>query len=265
MKRLEGRVAVVTGASSGIGREIALTYAREGASVVVSDIRDHPRTEGFEGTEALSTVDAIVADGGAATFVTCDVSSAEQVAAVVSAAVDTYGRLDILVNNAGVIPGRMLLHEFTEADWDLSFAVNAKGTFFGLQSAVRQFLKQGNGGVVVNIVSTGGLQGHPGVSVYNAAKGAAAQLTKCAAVEYGPEQIRVNGICPTNVQTALMRDSYDNKEGSEAFTSTLPLQRWGKTSDIASLALFLASDESSFIHGALIPVDGGEILGRYSV
>ncbi|GAA2074343.1 SDR family oxidoreductase [Aeromicrobium tamlense] len=265
MDRIKGRVAVVTGSSSGIGRQIAMTYAREGAKVVVSDLNEAPRAEGYEGSEAATTVEAIRQAGGEASFVRCDVTSKAEIDALVDHAVETYGRLDVFVNNAGMLPARKLLHEYTEAEWEISVGVNAKGTFFGMQAAVRQFLSQGNGGVIVNIVSTGGLQGHPGVSVYNAAKGAAAQLTKCAAVEYGPEQIRINGICPTNVQTALMRDSYDNPESSEAFTSTLPLQRWGRPTDIADLALFLASDESSFIHGALVPIDGGEILGRYSV
>lgn len=265
MDRLKDRVAVVTGSSSGIGRAIALQYARERAKVVVSDVREFPRPEGFEGEDSRSTADVIIAEGGVAHFVQCDVTSKQQVDAVVESAVREYGRLDVFVNNAGILPSRKLLHEYSEADWDLSFAVNAKGTFFGMQSAVRQFLSQGDGGVIVNIVSTGGLQGHPGVSVYNAAKGAAALLTKCGAVEYGPQQIRINGICPTNVVTALMRESFDNEDGNAAFRSTLPLQRWGQTSDIASLATFLASDESSFIHGALVPIDGGETLGRYSV
>lgn len=265
MKSLENRVAVVTGASSGIGREIASSLAREGAKVVIADLREQPRQEGFEGADALPTAGAILSEGGDASFIPCDVTDYEQVAGAVKYAVETFGKLDIFVNNAGLIPTRKLLHECTEDEWELSLGVNAKGTFFGIKAAVTQFLAQDSEGVIINLVSTGGLQGHPYVSVYNAAKGAAAQLTKCAAVEYGPKRIRINGICPTNVATALMRDTFDNDEASEAFVSSLPLQRWGKPSDIASLAVFLAGDGSSFIQGALIPVDGGEILGRYSV
>lgn len=187
--RLENKVAIVTGASSGLGRKIAQFYGREGAKVVVSDIREDPLPGGFDEDER-TTVDSITSDGGTASFVRADVTELSEVAA---------------------------------------------------------------------------LRGGPRQSVYNMSKGAQALLTKCLAVEYGHEGIRVNGICPTYAKTALTRELFDDLEFMRNFEQIIPLQRWGEAEDVANLAVFLASDESSYIHGALIPVDGGEIVSRFSV
>ena len=127
------------------------------------------------------------------------------------------------------------------------------------------FLEQGRGGNIVNIVSTAGLQGHPKQSVYNISKGAAANLTRCLAIEYGRDKIRVNGICPTYAKTSLTRALFDDKDFDKVFTDAIPLKRWGEVADIANLAIFLGSDESSYIHGDLIRIDGGETLCRFSV
>jgi NAD(P)-dependent dehydrogenase (short-subunit alcohol dehydrogenase family) len=170
-----------------------------------------------------------------------------------------------MFNNAGIYRGGKLLHEFTEEDLDACFNVNVKGTFFGTQEAVKQFLEQGDGGNIINLVSTAGLGGHPKQVVYNASKGAQANLTRCAAIEYGEKGIRVNGICPTYAKTALTRALFDDKDFDAAFAESVPLKRWGEVEDIAQLAVFLASDESSYIHGDLVRVDGGETLSRYSV
>jgi NAD(P)-dependent dehydrogenase (short-subunit alcohol dehydrogenase family) len=161
VNRVQGKVVVVTGASSGFGRGIAKALAAEGAKVVVSDVRESPNAGGFEDDAALTTVEAIQKAGGRARYVSCDVTKADQVEALVAAAVAEFGRLDVFVNNAGIYRNGKRLHEFTEADLDVCFDVNAKGTFFGAQSAVRQFLAQGDGGVIINLVSTAGLQGHP--------------------------------------------------------------------------------------------------------
>lgn len=262
---LKDKVAVITGASSGFGRKIAISYANEGAKVVVSDIREEPLPGGFEEDLDRTTVDVITGNGGTATFVKADVTKQKEMAALVKAAVDQYGRLDIMFNNAGIYRGGKLLHEFTEADLDVCFDVNVKGSFFGSQEAVKQFLAQGDGGVIINLVSTAGLGGHPMQSVYNISKGAQANLTRCTAIEYGHEGIRVNGICPTYAKTALTRELFDDMEFMRTFEESVPLKRWGEAEDIASLAVFLASDASSYIHGALIPIDGGETLSRYSV
>lgn len=265
MGRLEGEVAVVTGASSGFGRGIARAFAAEGAKVVVSDVREELTEGGFEEDPDLTTVEAIEKEGGEAIYVGCDVTKQDQVRDLVKAAVDRFGRLDIMVNNAGIYRGGKLTHEFTEEDLDACFNVNVKGTFFGAQEAVKQFLEQGDGGNIINLVSTAGLGGHPNQSVYNTSKGAQANLTRCLAIEYGEKGIRVNGICPTYAKTALTRQLFDDKDFDEAFKQSIPLKRWGEVEDIAQLAVFLASDESSYIHGDLVRVDGGETLSRYSV
>lgn len=265
MKKLEDKVTIITGSSSGFGRGIALAFAAEGAKLVCSDIQPGADRKGFENDMQVPTDEAIRAAGGEAIFVKCDVTKSEEVAALVKAAIDKFGKLDIMVNNAGIYRGGKLLHEFTEGDLDACFSVNVKGSFCGAQEAVKQFLKQGNGGNIINIVSTAGLGGYPNQSVYNISKGAAANLTNSLAVEYGKDKIRVNGICPTYCKTALTRDLYDDKGFDQYFVESIPLKRWGEVEDVANLAVFLASDESSYIHGDLIKVDGGERLSRYSV
>lgn len=265
MSRLQDKVAIVTGASSGFGRGIALAYAAQGAKVVVSDIHEAPNRGGFESDPQQSTVAAIRAVGGDAHYVGCDVTKADQVAHLVEATVGTYGGLDVMVNNAGIYRAGKLAHEFSVEDLDACFDVNLKGTWFGCQEAIKVFLRQGRGGNIVNIVSTAGLQGHPKQSVYNISKGAAANLTRCLAIEYGHHGIRVNGICPTYAKTSLTRALFDDKDFDKTFTDMIPLKRWGEVDDIAHLAVFLASEESSYIHGDLVRIDGGETLCRFSV
>lgn len=270
MGRLKDKVVVITGGSSGFGRASAELFARNGAKIVVADITEKPLSGGFEQNLEASTVEVITSAGGQATFVKCDVTKASDVEAAVQTAVEAYGRLDVMFNNAGIYRGGKLMDEFTEADLQACFDVNVKGTFFGTQSAVRQFRRQGRGsngmaGNIINLVSTAGLGGHPKQSVYNISKGAQANLTRCAAIEYGHEGIRVNGICPTYAKTALTRELFDNLEFMRSFAESVPLKRWGEADDIAQLALYLASDESSYVHGALIRIDGGETLSRYSV
>jgi NAD(P)-dependent dehydrogenase (short-subunit alcohol dehydrogenase family) len=271
MLRLRDKVVVITGGASGFGRAAALLFAAEGASVVVADIIDKPLPKGFEDDLEHPTADLIRSKGGQAVFVRCDVTRKADTDAAVAAAVENFGRLDVMFNNAGIYRGGKLFDEFTEADLDACFNVNAKGTFFGTQSAVVQFRRQdpnpatGQRGTIVNLVSTAGLQGHPRQSVYNISKGAQANLTRCAAIEYGPEGIRVNGICPTYAKTALTRDLYEDMAFMQTFADSVPLKRWGEMADVANLALYLASDESSYVHGDLVRIDGGETLCRYSV
>lgn len=263
--KLKNKVAIVTGASSGFGRGIAVAYATQGAAVVVSDVHEAPNTGGFEGNAKQTTVEAIREAGGKASYVACDVTKQDQVANLVREAVRQYGGLDVMVNNAGIYRAGKLAHEFSVEDLDACFDVNVKGTWFGCQEAIKVFLQQGRGGNIVNIVSTAGLQGHPKQSVYNVSKGAAANLTRCLAIEYGRDKIRVNGICPTYAKTSLTRALFDDKDFDKAFTEAIPLKRWGEVEDIANLAVFLASDESSYIHGDLVRIDGGETLCRFSV
>lgn len=269
--RLQDKVVVITGAASGFGRAAAVLFAQEGASVVVADILDKPLAKGFEDDLEHGTAELITGKGGRAEFVRCDVTRKSDTDAAVAAAVEHFGRLDVMFNNAGIYRGGKLMDAFTEDDLDACFDVNVKGTFFGTQSAVAQFRRQdvnpatGQRGVIVNLVSTAGLQGHPMQSVYNISKGAQANLTRCAAIEYGAEGIRVNGICPTYAKTALTRDLYEDMAFMQSFADSVPLKRWGETADVANLALYLASDESSYVHGDLVRIDGGETLCRYSV
>ena len=265
MERLKDKVAIITGSSSGFGRAIAVKFSMEGAKVVCSDIKREPDIRGFEENKNISTDELILRSGREAIFVKCDVTKLGEVKSLIEAAVNKYGKIDIIVNNAGIYRGGKLAHEFSEEDLDLCYQVNVKGTFFCAQEAIKQFLKQGKGGNIINIVSTAGLQGHPRQSVYNTSKGAVANLTRCLAIEYGRNKIRVNGICPTYCVTALTRDLYDNEEFRKNFEKSIPLGRWGTAEDVANLALFLASDESDYIHGDLIRLDGGETLCRYSV
>lgn len=161
MARLQGKVVVVTGSSSGFGRGIAKACAAEGAKIVVSDVHENPNTGGFEDDADLTTVEAIQKAGGQAVYVGCDVTRSAEVANLVAEAVKAFGRLDVMINNAGVYRAGKRLHEFTEEDLDVCFDVNATGTFFGAQEAIRQFLAQGDGGVIINLVSTAGLQDIP--------------------------------------------------------------------------------------------------------
>lgn len=263
--RLKNKVAIITGSSSGIGRGIAIAYAAQGAKVIVSDIHEQPNQGGFEDDLQLPTAVAIEKAGGQAYFVACDVTKQDQVVNLVEQSVRQYGELDILVNNDGIFRAGKLAHEFSVEDLDACWDVNVKGSWFGAQEAIKVFLKQGRGGNIVNIVSTAGLQGHPKQSVYNISKGAVANLTRCLAIEYGQNKIRVNGICPTYAKTSLTRALFDDKDFDKSFTDMIPLKRWGEVEDISNLAVFLASDESSYIHGDLIRVDGGETLCRFSV
>jgi NAD(P)-dependent dehydrogenase (short-subunit alcohol dehydrogenase family) len=170
-----------------------------------------------------------------------------------------------MVNNAGIYRSGKFAHEFSVEDLDACWHVNLKGTWFGAQEAIKVFLDQGRGGNIINIVSTAGLQGHPKQAVYNISKGAAANLTRCLPIDYGPDKIRVNGICPTFSKTAMTRAYFDNKEFDKTFLEVMPIKRWGEVEDIANLAVLLASDESDYIHGDLIRIDGGETLCRFPV
>lgn len=262
---LDGKVVVITGASTGFGRGIATKLAAEGAKIVVGDIQDAASPKGFDEEPDLTTAQLVVKRGGAAIYRHCDVTKRADVKALVDAAVEHFGKLDVMVNNAGIYRGGKLFHEFSEADLDACFDVNVRGSFLGAQEAIRVFQRQGKGGNIINLVSTAGLQGHPRQSVYNISKGAQANLTRCLAIEYGHEGIRVNGICPTYAKTALTRAYADDTDFDRMFVESVPLKRWGEVVDIADLAVFLASDRSSYIHGALIRIDGGETLCRYSV
>ena len=248
--RLEGKVALITGGGSGIGRASALRFAAEGASIVASDLSE---------ASAVETVAAIREAGGEATAVAGDVVSSDDAKAMVKAAVDAYGKLDVLVNSAGV-SGRVegVSHEEV---WDKVMDVNLKGTYLVSWHAVPEMEATG-GGSIINLASIMALVGYPvgmggGFNPYNASKGGVLQFTRNLAIDLARKNIRVNCICPGYVETNMTRRLTENPESYEALKGRHPMGRLGQPDDIANAALFLASDEAAFVTGAPLIVDGG--------
>lgn len=254
---LQDKVAVVIGAAGGIGRSIALGYARAGAKVVCADLRELPSPAGFEDDMGVATHQVIVRNGGQAVYVPCDVTQTEQVKGVVAAAVAEFDRLDILVNSAGVFTGLGGIETKTDDDWERTMAVNAKGVWNGAQAAITQFLAQGTGGKVVNIASVGGVVGLPMEPDYCASKGAVVNLTRQLGIDYASRGINVNAICPGAFRTAMAREAWEIPQVREATTAAHPIGRWGDIEEIAGPAIFLASDLASFVCGQILAVDGG--------
>jgi NAD(P)-dependent dehydrogenase (short-subunit alcohol dehydrogenase family) len=255
---LDHKVAIITGAGSGVGRASALRFVAEGARVVVADIDDD---------NAKETVRLIEAGDGAAVAAHCDVSHDADVAALVALAVDTYGRLDIMFNNVGVPTPRlgMSFEEHTVDDFDRLFAINARGVFNGCREAVLQFKAQGGGGVILNTGSVAGLVGWGG-TVYGATKGAVHQLTRAVAVECASHGIRVNAICPgampyTGFMAAggLEVPADALEQVAEAAGAGHPLGRPITAEDCAEAAVYLCSDAAANVTGVLLPVDGGYV------
>ncbi len=248
--RLEGKVALITGGGSGIGRASALRFAAEGASIVASDLSE---------ASAVETVAAVREAGGEATAVAGDVVSSDDAKAMVQAAVDAYGKLDVLVNSAGV-SGRVegVSHEEV---WDMVMDVNLKGTYLVSWHAVPE-MEAAGGGSIINLASIMALVGYPvgmggGFNPYNASKGGVLQFTRNLAIDLARKNIRVNCICPGYVETNMTRRLTENPESYEALKGRHPMGRLGQPDDIANAALFLASDEAAFVTGAPLIVDGG--------
>jgi len=256
--RLQGKVAIVTGAGAGVGKAVALRYAREGARVVVAEI-DEPSGE--------KTTAEIVASGQEAVFVRADLSRLAAIDALMTRTVSAFGRIDILMNNAGVTR-KLDFFEVTEADWDWIHAVNSKGAFFCMQAAARQMAER-HEGKIVNIASIAG-KGFRGTSnvAYAGSKGAVIAMTRVAASQLAPYNINVNAICPGVTRTALYerivegvakREKITVAEATARMDATIPLKRSNTPDDIAHMAAFLASDEARNITGQSFNVDGGII------
>jgi 3-oxoacyl-[acyl-carrier protein] reductase len=251
--RLAGKVAIVTGAGSGIGRGIALLFAKEGASIVVADIND---------VNGQDTVSIIKSESGNASFMHADVSIASDVSSLVRRTVEGFGKIDIIVNNAGMLFGGGEIQDVDEASWDRCFAVNPKSVFLTAKYAVPEMKKAG-GGVIVNIASLAGIRPMPCTAVYSASKGAIISLTKALAIELAKSRIRVNSISPDATDTpGILTAGIGPKDLSpEDFLKEraqhVPLGRINTTQDIAYAALYLASSESSTVTGVNLIVDGG--------
>jgi len=251
---LNGKVALITGGASGIGRATALLFAREGAAVAVIDVNE---------PEGQVVVQTILNDGGQAIFVRADVTRAAECQLAVQQTVDQLGKLDILFNNAGIIR-RASVVETSEEEWDLVMATNVKSVFLLSKYAIPVMAEAG-GGVIINTSSGWGLAGGPKAASYCASKGAVVLLTKAMAVDHGAQNIRVNCICPGSTDTSMLRDEAKQLgKPEDQFldeSAQRPLQRIGRPKEIAQAALYLASDASSFVTGTALVVDGGGLAG----
>jgi 3-oxoacyl-[acyl-carrier protein] reductase len=250
--RLAGKVAVVTGAGSGFGEGIAARFAREGAKVLVNDI---------DGAAAARVAKAIADAGGQASAKQGDVSKDADVAALVAHALATYGDLHVVVNNAGITHRNQPLLDVSEDEFDRIFAVNVKSLFLTARHAVPHFRAKRDG-VFVTIASTAGVRPRPGLTWYNGSKGAAIVTSRSMAAELAPHNIRVNVINPVAGETALLPQfmGQDTPEMRARFVATIPLGRLSQPSDIATAAVFFASDEAAFVTGACLEVDGGRCV-----
>lgn len=251
MGRVEGKVAIVTGGALGIGKATAELLAREGATVAVTDVKDE------EGNDVVA---AITEANGTAQYWHLDVSQEAEVERVITEVADAFGGIDVLVNNAGISGADKPTHEVSEEEWDQVMAVNVKGVFFCTKHAVPH-LRQRDRGSIVNLSSIYGLVSAPDVPPYHASKGAVRLMTKTDALLYAEDQIRVNSVHPGFIWTPMVEhylaDQGDIEEGRKAVGQAHPLGHMGEPDDIAYSILYLASDESKFVTGAEIVVDGG--------
>ena len=244
--RLEGKVALISGGARGQGAVEARLFASEGAKVVIGDILD----------DLGRQVEAEIAEaGGDATYVHLDVTSESDWEDAVRTAVDNYGKLDILVNNAGILI-RANIEDTTEEDWDRIMDINAKGVFLGTRAAIPA-MRDAGGGSIINISSVAGLQGSPQSAAYSSTKGAVRILTKSTAIQYAKENIRCNSVHPGIIYTDMTSDSLDTEEGQRNWMNRVPLGKLGQSEDVANGVMFLASDESSYMTGSELVIDGG--------
>jgi len=253
MARLEGKVALITGAASGIGKASAVRFAAEGAAVVVTDLNQ------AGGAEVVARCRE---QGGRALFQRADVAQEEDIQAAIACAEREFGRLDICFNNAGVVGAIGPLAEIGAADWDRTMAILLRAVFFGIKHSIEPMRRAG-GGAIISTASVAGLRATDGPTAYSVAKAGVIHLTRCAAREVGRDNIRVNCICPGGIVTPML---FGRAPGGEELVGKFldraqPLARAGQPEDVAAMALFLASDEAAWITGAAMVVDGGLTTG----
>ena len=249
---LQNKVALVTGGTTGIGRDTAVLFAKAGAKVVVSGRRE---------TEGQETSNLIRAAGGDGLFVKSDVSKPSDVQSLVQKTVEKFGRLDIAFNNAGIEGKWIPLIEQSLEDWDAVIDINLKGTWLCLKYEIQQMLKQGGGGSIVNMSSVAGLMGAAGAGVYCASKHGVIGLTRTAALENAAHGIRVNAVCPAVIETAMADRAFADPEANKRVLALHPIGRFGKPIEVAEAVLWLCSGKSSFMTGHYIVLDGGMLAG----
>jgi NAD(P)-dependent dehydrogenase (short-subunit alcohol dehydrogenase family) len=249
---LQGKVALVTGGTSGIGRDTAVLFAKAGAKVVVTGRRE---------VEGKETVDLIRAACGDGVFVKADVSKAAEVDALVQRTVEKFGRLDVAFNNAGIEGHWLPIVEQSEEDWDQTIDINLKGVWLCLKYEIRQMLKQGGGGAIVNMASAAGLMGLAGAATYSASKHGVIGLTKSAALETARSGIRVNVVCPAVVETPMADRAYEQPEIHKFVLGLHPMGRFGRPEEISEAVLWMCSDRASFMTGQSLVLDGGLLAG----
>jgi NAD(P)-dependent dehydrogenase (short-subunit alcohol dehydrogenase family) len=252
---LEGKVALVTGGTSGIGRETAILFAKTGAKVVVAGRR---KREGEE------TVEMIRAAGGDGLFVKTDVSKASEVEALIQTTAERFGRLDVAFNNAGIEGAWVPITRQSEEDWDRTIEINLKGVWLCLKYEIRQMLKQGGGGAIVNMSSITGLVGAVGAAAYSASKHGVIGLTKTAALENAKSGIRINAVCPAAVEAPMAERIFGAPKVHEYVLNCHPIGRFGRPAEIAEAVLWMCSDRASFMTGQSLVLDGGFLAGSNS-
>lgn len=251
-KIFTGKVAIVTGASSGIGRATALAFVARGAYVVVADMNEAGSEE---------TLQLIRVAGGSAIYVKCDVANYNDVEAMVNKAVTAFGKLDYAFNNAGIEGPSVGLQDYAEEDWDKTISVNLKGVWLCMKHEIPYMLKNG-GGTIVNCASVAGLMGFVNLGAYVASKHGVVGLTRSAALENAKTGIRVNAVCPGVIKTPMVdRITHEDPALVKSFTDMEPIGRMGKPEEIAEAVVWLCSDAASFVTGTAIPVDGGWLAG----
>jgi 3-oxoacyl-[acyl-carrier protein] reductase len=247
--RLQGLVAVITGAGSGIGRASAIAFAQEGACVLAADL---------DAASAQETAQHIQSSGSQADSFQVDVTNYQQVKAMLQHAVDRFGQLDVLFNNAGIPQSFTPLEQSTDDLFDRIMDVNVKGVFFGCRAAIPHLMARG-GGVILNTASTAGIRPRPGLAIYNASKAAVISMTKTLALELAPQHIRVVSICPVATDTPMLPTFLgpDAEAARERFVATIPWGRLNRPDDLARAAVFLVSPEAEMVTGTAFEVDGG--------
>jgi NAD(P)-dependent dehydrogenase (short-subunit alcohol dehydrogenase family) len=245
--RLQGKTAIITGGGSGIGRATAELFAKEGARVVVAE---------YDAQAGKQAVEAVVQAGGTAMFIHLDVSNGDQVAVMVQKTIDAYGQIDVLFNNAGILAFGTIL-ETDEAEWDRVMSVNLKGVYLCSKYVLPHMIAAGGGSIINMSSSTGAHDGNGNTAAYVSSKGGVTLLTRCMAIDHASDGVRVNAIAPGPTDTPMLRDNLTSAELDD-FMATFPAKRLGRPDELAAAALFLASDEASFVTGSILAVDGGQ-------